>query len=415
MRISRVLAAISFLPLLVAGCGGSGGSGTGTTPQSGQWTILVYMNAANNLDTDSVYNIEQMQQAAANPQVRIVVQWKQSTSVVPTSTFNGTRRYLIQPGSSSAVQSTLIQDMGTNVDMGVPQTLNAFIAWGKANYPAQRYALVLWDHGNGWKPKQRRSLAPVTGAQSKTKPAFSYDGQTGNAIQIWQLPQALGSQHLDMVVWDCSLMQMAEDAYELRNNTRYVVGSEESPPGTGFPYNTVLANFQNSPGNSTLSLAETWVDDMNAVAAYETDPIEESVVDTTALTPFCASGGPIDLFANALIAGEPGDLAVAQQVRAQGKSYLSTINARYFYDLGDMAELFGSLSADPNIQTAAANVLKGLPSVVVYEKHNSFSSGSEGLSIDYSPSSAFLPAEFEYDELDFAQSNNWGKWLASPP
>ncbi len=374
------------------------------------------MNAANNLDADSVLNIEQMQQAASNSQVRIVVEWKQSTSVVSTSTFNGTRRYLIQPGSSSSVQSLLVQDLGMGVDMGVPQTLNAFITWGKANYPAQRYALVLWDHGNGWRPKQRPAHVLAPALQTKLKPAFSYDGQTGNAIQIWQLPQALGNQHLDMVVWDCSLMQMAEDAYELRNNTQYVVGSEESPPGTGFPYNTVLANFQDSPGNSTLSLAETWVDDMNAVVGYQTDPIEESVIDTTKLTPFCASGGPLDLFAKALIAGEPADLSVAQQVRSQGKSYLSTLNpARYFYDLGDLAKLFGSLSTDTNIQTAAVNVGNALPSVVVYEKHNFFSSGSEGLALDYSPSAAFLPAEFEYNQLAFAQANHWENWLASPP
>jgi hypothetical protein len=364
------------------------------------------MNAANDLQPDSILNIEQMQQAASNSQVRIVVEWKQSTAVVAGSTFNGTRRYLIQPGSAAAVQSTLVQDLGQGVDLGLPKTLSDFVTWGKANYPAQRYALVLWDHGNGWRPKSR----PM--ARQRKSPAFSYDNETGNAIQIWQLPQALGSQQFDMVVWDCSLMQMAEVAYELRPNTQYVVGSEESPPGTGFPYNSVLANFQISPSNSTLSLAKTWVDAMNAVPSYQQFPIEESVVDTTKLTPLCASGGPVDLFAKALIAALPADSATTAQVRSQGKSYLSTLNPpRYFYDLGTLASLYNSLSSDAGIKASATNVANALPSAVVYEKHDALSAGSTGLSIDFSPSIAFGSSQAEYDEMAFGTANNWGKWL----
>ena len=47
----------------------------------GTWTILVYMNAANDLSQYSLTNFEQMQQAAGNSQVRIVVQWKQVSSL----------------------------------------------------------------------------------------------------------------------------------------------------------------------------------------------------------------------------------------------------------------------------------------------------------------------------------------------
>lgn len=410
----RLLCTLPLMLILAAGCGGGGGGG-GTTapPQPVQWTVLVYMNAANDLAPDSTFNIEQMQQAAGNSQVKIVVQWKQSVAVYSGSTFDGTRRYLIQPGSSTTVQSKLLQDLGTTTDMGIPETLNNFIAWGKANYPAQRYALVLWDHGNGWRPKSRPKTIRLQ-TPEKQRPAFSYDDETGNAIQIWQLPQALGSQHLDMVVWDCSLMQMAEVAYELRSNTQYVVGSEESPPGTGFPYNSVLANFQNAPGNSTLALAESWVTAMNAVPGYHQYPIEESVVDTGKLTTLAASGGPIDLFAKALMAGLPGDLGISTTIRTEGKSYLSTLNPpRYFFDLGDLAKLYGSLSTDAAIQTAAANVLASLPSSVVFEEHNANSTGSEGLSIDFSPASAFIPSESEYNELAFGQANSWGKWLQS--
>jgi len=39
-------------------------------------------------------------------------------------------------------------------NMGDPQTLIDFIQWSQANYPAEHYATVFWDHGWGWRPYQ---------------------------------------------------------------------------------------------------------------------------------------------------------------------------------------------------------------------------------------------------------------------
>ncbi len=45
--------------------------------------------------------------------------------------------------------------MGTGVDMGNPQTLTDFVNWAKTFYPAQHYALIVWDHGAGWRRGQQ--------------------------------------------------------------------------------------------------------------------------------------------------------------------------------------------------------------------------------------------------------------------
>ena len=34
--------------------------------------------------------------------------------------------------------------------MGDPQTLVDFVSWGVKEFPAQHYALMLWDHGSSW-------------------------------------------------------------------------------------------------------------------------------------------------------------------------------------------------------------------------------------------------------------------------
>ena len=44
------------------------------------------------------------------------------------------------------------ENLGANVDSGSPQTLLDFIRWAKAKAPAERYALIIWNHGSGWDP-----------------------------------------------------------------------------------------------------------------------------------------------------------------------------------------------------------------------------------------------------------------------
>ena len=61
----------------------------------------------------------------------------------------GARRYYITKDySQSSISSSMVQDLG-EVNMGSPNSLENFIQWGKINYPANKYALILWDHGSG--------------------------------------------------------------------------------------------------------------------------------------------------------------------------------------------------------------------------------------------------------------------------
>src|SRR5262249_28401020 len=78
----------------------------------------------------------------------------------------------------------------------------------------------------------------------------------------WEIPQALNvTPQLDMLIFDASLMQMTEVAYEIRNSLKgqngengILVGSEESPPGEGYVYNTFLADLTANPGMTAAQL-----------------------------------------------------------------------------------------------------------------------------------------------------------------
>lgn len=400
-RLSVRCLGYAFPLAALAGCGGAGGISGG--PQGpAKWTILVYLNAANNLFQDSVLNVNQMEMAAGNPQVNIVVQWKQSQAKFPASSFDGTRRYLIKPDQTPAIASELLQNMGNGVDMGSAQTLSDFITWGKANFPAERTALILWDHGDGWRRKMKYRGR-----------AFSYDNQTNHSIQIWDLNQALGNQQFDIIAWDCSLMQMSEVAYQLRNNARYVVGSEESPPEQGFPYDQVLARFRDTAADTTLNLAKSFPDGMLNVALYRNLPIEESVLDTSKLH---AISQAVDGLASQLLANNGAIGPLVQNIRANGQQYDTLVSPpRYFFDLWDMSNRMKTGTSIIALQAAASSVQDSVVAAVPYERHNTNSPGSHGLSIDFTPSAQFLSSSADYAKLDFGTANRWGQWLAVSP
>lgn len=367
--------------------------------QRGKWTILVFMNAANDLFSFSQLNMNQMESVAGNPDVRFVVQWKQSQTIFPSSSFDGTRRYLVRPDNTSEIRSELIQDMGGGIDMGRPETLAEFVRWGKTYFPADRYVLVVWNHGNGW----RRS--PDFGR------AVSYDDEFGSAIQAWELAQALGDETVDILAWDASLMQMIEVAYEVQDKATLIVGSEESPPGEGYPYDLIFREFRDRPDDSTANLAKAFVDGMLAVPAYATRRITQSVIDSSQLP---ALGAAVDGLAAELIAHRNALTEIVPALRNETQSYSRT-TVRFFYDLDHLCENLAASSAPLAVRNAANVVRDRVAEAVIWEGHNDRSPNSRGIAIDFSPGDVFASSSVDYGRLRFARETRWRDWLLVAP
>lgn len=374
----------------------------------GKWTIMVFMNAANDLAFASDLNMNQMERVAGNPDVRFVVQWKQSREVVPNSSFDGVRRYLAVHDTSPQIASKLIQSnlvnaQGMPLDMGDPEVLNEFITWAKTFYPADRYVLVLWNHGNGW----RRS--PF--GEDPTR-AFSYDDQYGTSIKTWDTHIALGGHNLDIIAWDASLMQMLEVAYETAPFAQYIVGSEESPPAEGYPYDIIFDKFRDNPNASTENLTKAFVDGMLAHPPYQNRKITQSVIRTDRLPALVAS---IDALADQLIIHRDDIIDVVQDARQTAQSYSPT-NLRFYRDLIDLCEIMrdNPLTPAPVVQ-ACQNTITAAQNAIIWEGHNNQSPSSNGISIDFSPGDIFQSVRLDYAKLRLAQETKWFDWLTIAP
>ena len=102
--------------------------------------------------------------------------------------------------------------------MADPETLSDFIRWGAANYPAKKYALVLWDHGGG------------------SKSGLLIDELfMGDMLYLDELGAALRSSdvHLECLLLDACMMANVETVCAVGDSASWLVASEEVVGGKG--------------------------------------------------------------------------------------------------------------------------------------------------------------------------------------
>lgn len=138
-------------------------------------------------------------------------------------------------------------DLG-KISMVQPSTLTSFIQWAKQACPADRYILVLWDHGGG------------------TTGGFGSDELFGDkALSLEQLYSALHSANtkFDIIGFDACLMATVETAYAMEPYADYLLASEEYEPGTGWAYTNFLSRLNKNPAMDSVALCKLAIDDFH--------------------------------------------------------------------------------------------------------------------------------------------------------
>ena len=352
------------------------------------WTIMVYVDGDNDLDPYAIQNINSMELVGSTDKVKIVVQYD-------SYGYAGARRYFITKDYDQGnITSPIIEDIG-EVNMGTGETLVDFIQFCVKNYPAQKYSLILWNHGGGFK-----------------KPGYlpkdiCWDETSGDdALTIPEVEQALNRSgvYFDLLAMDACLMGMLEVAYEVRNHTEIFVASEDNVPGEGFNYHHFLENLVTSPNMGPDSLARAMIDSYISHYPFGT-------------TLTLASVNSMQLSA---LANEVNNLAmtIMQDNRTSKEVYRNIITRETicfsdvdFIDLGDFAlKLIGHPQIlSSQVKYSAQQVLNQVSNSVLYSKNQGNNSywtlnNAQGISI-YLP--IYTKYVEKYQNLQFAKNTNW--------
>lgn len=394
-----VLIATVVTMVVIAGCGGGGSSSGGDPVDDGgptEWTIMVFMNADNDLEYFSVDNIKQMQRVGSTSRVKIVVQWDRHPDYsTADGNWTGTRRYEITRGGK-----TLLADIG-EANMGDPQTLTDFIGWAQQNYPAAHYCLVIWNHGNGW-----RSPAPEKAPVTRS---ISHDATSGATLSTMQLPGILSSAPtpIDLLAMDACLMQMIEVAYELEGTSGYLVASEDSQTGLGYPYDRWLSSLVSNPTMTPADLGRNIAE--KYVQAYSgNQEVVQSVVD---LSKAPGVAFALDRFAGTVL---PLARLSASQLAAARRNSLLYFRDESYYDLQDYAYNVSRTLANTQVTQAYDSLAAAIDAAVVYVGYGgSDMSRSHGLSIWVPDPASYRASSYDYRNLKLSQDTRWDEFLAA--
>ena len=153
-----------------------------------------------------------------------------------------------------------------NVSMSNENTLQAFIDFAAEKYPAQKYDLILWDHGGG----------PHGGFGVDE---LDEDGDTMSMGQIITAVKNSRVERFDIIDFDACLMSSVEIAASLSEFADYLVVSPEIEPGYGQEYTTWLDALAEDPGMDGFELGKIIVD--ACIAFYEDENTEGYGEDAT--------------------------------------------------------------------------------------------------------------------------------------
>lgn len=311
MRTRQVASVASVVIALLTSCT-SICWGQQPPPPTREWTVMVYMNAdTTDLEDDALENFKQMAEGlTADAPINLVLLFDRHANDTTTGfgDWSDTRAFVMRPGLTPLPANADPRYTAQERDMGHPDTLRDFMIWSMRTFPAQRFALILWGHGNGFRyrynegPEQtvtvfvddNGNVARTNNGQGKQLTlhtqlvetietasqtndsayrSVSPDATSGTRMYTAQLQQAVReaidavtpagqpphSGRLDLIGFDSCLMANLETAYALRETSKIFVASEELEPGWGWNYRSIMSAMSVSRGLDEVALGRLLV------------------------------------------------------------------------------------------------------------------------------------------------------------
>ena len=346
------------------------------------WTVMVYIAADNNMESVAPYNINQMEMVGSNSNITILVQW---------DTASWCKRYYIQRDNDPNTINSPVVDKLPTQNTGDPDVLANFIKWAVANYPAKHYCLILWNHGSGWKPAERR-IQPR---------AICFDDSSNDALDTDELRIALekAGVKIDLLGMDACLMQMVEVATEVKDWTSYVCASEESEPWDGWDYASFLYALQSNPTMDASQLGKAIVDAYINYYKNSGWEVTLSLVSTSSLTDFASAISSLGNKLASLYPSSSIDSAIQSTQRFSDED---------FKDVFHFAQL---VKEKVSGASGEADAVLNLKSRVVIYNGQLKEANAQGISI-YLPQNSFSSYQNSYSSLLFGKmASGWINFL----
>ena len=319
-------------------------------PLASAYTVMIYMNGS---DLESEFG------AATDDLVEMIDSGLDSQNANVLILTGGAHRW--QSGAIPETECIIwrladgslfeLESMGM-VNMGEPDTLRDFIQFCRDEFPAEKYGLIMWDHGGG-------SIA-----------GFGHDENFyDDALTLADMEKAfreagLGDERLEFLGFDACFMATVEMAVLARDFARVMIASEDLEPGEGWDYHFLAALNEEICGFALGEIiVDTFFDYYVRRELYDEEVLTLSVVDLEKVAEVMDALGRI--VPQELTAQKFRTMATR---RAETKTFGECSprdNYADMVDIGDMAHRLADL-----FPREAKAVHYALKNCVTYNRHN---------------------------------------------
>ena len=265
-----------------------------------------------------------------------------------------------------------LADEQPSANMGEAQTLADFLSFARENYPAEKTAVVFWNHGGG----------SVAGA------AFD-ELYGGDSLNLSELREAFGSvwdlsaekPPVELIGYDTCLMATVDVAATFSDIGRYLVASEETEPANGWYYSHWVKALADKPGMDGGELGkiicDTYYAGCEAVGTQDNTTL--SVTDLSKIKPLLEAYEAFGKECLAAACEDPSFFSRFARAACSSENYGGNTKEQGYsnmVDLGDLARL-ASLSSSQEVASA-------LSDCILYQVNGKYRSQAQGLSCYYS-------------------------------
>ncbi len=349
----------------------------GPSASSETWTVLVYMMADTNLEPFALDDLAEMAAVGSSSRMNILALVDRHPGYAVGGVGNlgdWEDAKVLYVARDEFIEVT--EPVG-EINMGDPNVLADFIEFGIGAYPADNYAVIMWDHGAGWP-----GMGPdeTDGEDVLTLAEIEFGLAEGLA--------RTGVGQVDFVGFDACLMATYEVASAMDGLADYMLASQELEPGHGWDYRfvDVLTTTTNAtPIDLGLSLIDGYA--AQAVAAGTHEAITLSLLDLGRV-------GEVEAGLAALsvpLATQPTVFApVFGEVRSTTLSFGRNPDPAFDSNMTDLGLLVAGIGgAEPAFEQAAVDTLTALDAMVLAYVNGPATAEATGLSV-------YFP-EFERD------------------
>ena len=401
-----------------------------------KWLIMLYQNADDEvLEKDIFTDLNEAEIIGSTDEVIIVSQMdRYKGGFDGDGDWTTVKRFVVgQDNDLEAIKSEEIEDLG-ELDSGDPKTLVDFATWAITNIPAEKYAIILSDHGAGW-----------LGGWNDNDPVPESSFTVKNIDDAFaEIVKTTGIAQLEFIGFDACLMSQVEAISSIAPYTKYAAASQEVEPSLGWAYASFLEQLVKNPSMDGEKLSKAVIngyiaqdariniDEARAIFVLENYGIEEPVsasevvkemsedITLTAikLAEFPAMVSSLNNFIMALTTVDKKAVSKARSYAQSFENVFGESEKPSYIDLGHFASLISENTDSKEVKQSVTELLKAIKKTVILEKHGAKRPGATGFTIyfpnknlyELTTKEGYVPNYGEYAER-FSKASLWYQFL----